>query len=318
MNIKTILPIVAAILLLLVPYLAPSAQLLVNLALAKGLAVAGVTVLLRAGQVSFGHALYFAVAAYSGAFLLAAMPGAELILVLIAGIVGAAVAGFFVGLFVVRYRGIFFGMLNLAFSMIFWSILEKFYHITGGADGKRLPRPAIFGEELGRHDFELILFYVTVVLVFALGWFAIRWLDSPTGQLFRTVKTNETRLEYLGVSPQTALLRGYMLSAVLCGTGGILMGIAQGVVTPEYAWWVRSGEMVFIAVLGGAGSVRGAFIGAMIYEFVRVYAAAFAGDVWQMLLGAFLLVIILFAPRGVIGFLEDIRLSRGDKTEAGR
>ena len=97
--------------------------------------------------------------------------------------------------------------------------------------------------------------------------------------------------------------------SALCGTGGVLMGIAQGVVTPEFAWWIRSGEMVFIAVLGGAGSVPGAFIGALIYEVVRTYASAFAGDVWQMLLGGFLLVIILFAPKGVIG-IYDAALAR--------
>ncbi|MDO5604115.1 MAG: branched-chain amino acid ABC transporter permease [Paracoccus sp. (in: a-proteobacteria)] len=310
MNIKTLLPVLGAVFLIAVPFVLPGSQLLINLALAKGLAVLGVTVLLRAGQVSFGHALFFGLAAYSGAFLVGAMPRADLVLVLLAGFVGAGIAGILVGLFVVRYRGIFFGMLNLAFSMIFWSILEKFYHYTGGADGKRLPRPPVLGMDLNRADYELVLFYLTVAMVMGCGWFAIRWLGSPMGQLFRTIKTNETRLEYLGVSPRRALLTGYVLSAVLCGAGGILMALAQGVVTPEYAWWTRSAEMVFIAVLGGAGSVRGAFVGALIYEFVRVYASAFAGDVWQLLLGAFLLGIILFAPRGVIGFFEDIRLTR--------
>lgn len=209
----------------------------------------------------------------------------------------------------VRYRGIFFGMLNLAFSMIFWSILEKFYHYTGGADGIRLPRPTVFGMALERGPFELIMFYLSVALVLVLGWFTIRWFASPTGQIFQTIKTNETRLQYLGVSPQRALLSGYILSAALCGTGGVIMGIVQGVVTPEFAWWIRSGEMVFIAVLGGAGSVAGAFVGAVIYEAVRVYASAFAGDIWQLVLGGFLLVIILFAPKGVIG-IYDAALAR--------
>jgi ABC-type branched-subunit amino acid transport system permease subunit len=285
---------------------APSLQLLVNLALAKGLAVVGVTVLLRAGQVSFGHALYFAIAAYGAAFLSSFMNGADLILVILAAVAAAALSGLLVGLFVVRYRGIFFGMLNLAFSMIFWSILEKFYHYTGGADGIRLPRPTVFGMALERSPFELLLFYLSLALALLLGWFTVRWFASPLGQLFQTVKTNETRLQYLGVSPQRTLLVGYVLSAVLCGTGGVLMGIAQGVVTPEFAWWIRSGEMVFIAVLGGAGSVPGAFIGALIYEVVRTYASAFAGDVWQMLLGGFLLVIILFAPGGVIGIYDRL------------
>jgi ABC-type branched-subunit amino acid transport system permease subunit len=303
---KTLLPFVGVALLALIPFATPTLQLLANLAMAKGLAVAGVTVLLRAGQVSFGHALYFAVAAYGGAFLMAALPGADLLLVLVAGALGAAAAGLIVGLFVVRYRGIFFGMLNLAFSMIFWSFLEKFYHITGGADGIRLPRPTVFGMALERTEFELVLFYLSIALMVALGWFTIRWFASPMGQIFQSIKTNETRLEYLGISPQRALLTGYVLSAILCGVGGALMGVTQGVVTPEYAWWIRSGEMVFIAVLGGVGSVRGAFVGALIYEMVRTYASAYAGDVWQMVLGGVLLAIILFAPRGVIGMIEAL------------
>ena len=303
---RSLLTALGVLALAVIPVMAPGLQLLVNLALAKGLAVLGVTVLLRAGQVSFGHALFFGVSAYAGAFCVAALPGADLVLVLVAGVIGAALAGLLVGLFVVRYRGIFFGMLNLAFSMIFWSILEKFYHVTGGADGIRLDRPTVLGMELGRGAFELVLFYLAIALVLGLGWFTLRWFASPVGQLFQTIKTNETRLEYLGLSPRRVLLSGYLLSAVLCGVGGSLMGMTQGVVTPEYVWWVRSAEMVFIAVLGGAGSGRGAFVGALIYEMVRVYASAFAGDIWQMLLGAFLLVIILFAPGGIMGILDGL------------
>ena len=243
--------IVGVALLALVPFAAPNLQLLLTFALAKGLAVTGVTILLRAGQVSFGHALYFGIAAYIGAFAMTAFPGFDFFLLVIAGTLGALLAGLVVGLFVVRYRGIFFGMLNLAFSMIFWSILEKFYHVTGGADGIRLERPTVLGMVLDRGAFELFLFYFALGLMVVCGWFTIRWFASPVGQLFQTIKTNETRLEYLGVSPRRALLSGYLLSAALCGVGAIIMGTAQGVVTPEYVWWVRSAEMVFIG--GGAG-----------------------------------------------------------------
>ena len=307
--------IAGVVLLALVPLVAPNLRLLLTFALAKGLAVVGVTVLLRAGQVSFGHALYFGVAAYVGAFVMTSFPGTDFFVLLVAGILGALLSGAIVGLFVVRYRGIFFGMLNLAFSMILWSILEKFYHVTGGADGIRLARPTVLGMALERGPFELFLFYFAIALMVVGGWFTIRWFASPAGQLFQTIKTNETRLEYLGVSPRRALLWGYLLSAALCGAGGIIMGTAQGVVTPEYVWWVRSAEMVFIAVLGGAGSVRGAFLGAFLYEFIRTYASAYAGDVWQMVLGAFLLVIILFAPGGIVGIFRT--LAPGRKPEGG-
>lgn len=313
----TFLWVIGVLAVIAVPFTTPSIQLLFNFAMAKGLAVLGVTVLLRAGQVSFGHALYFGIAAYAGAFLMASMPAADFFVVLIVGVAGAVLAGLFVGLFVVRYRGIFFGMLNLAFSMIFWSILEKFYHYTGGADGIRFARPTVLGQVLTHGQFEMMLYYSVVVLMVALGWFTQRWFASPIGQLFQTIKTNETRLEYLGISPRRALLSGYLLSAALCGVGGVMMGMAQGVVTPEYVWWVRSAEMVFIAVLGGAGSVHGAFLGALIYEVVRTYASVYAGDIWQMILGGFLLIIILFAPGGLIGILESL-FRRGSGKEGAR
>ena len=317
MRARLVLPLLAVVALALVPPLAPSLQILMTLALCKGIAVLGVTVLLRAGQVSFGHALFFAVAAYAGAFL-AATRFDDLALLVVAGALVGALTGLLVGLFVARYRGIFFGMLNLAFSMIFWSILEKFYHLTGGADGLRLPRPSVFGMQMGRGPFEDLLYYVVLALALATGWFVLRFLRSPVGQLYQCIKTNETRLEYLGVSPRLTLLKGYVLSAALCAVGGVLMAVAQGIVTPEYAYWVRSGEMVFIAVLGGAGSVPGAFAGAIAYEVVRSYASAFAADIWQLVLGAFLLVIILFAPTGLVGIYNGAadRLSRRRAPEA--
>ena len=317
MTLRLTMTLIGAGLLAVVPFVLPSMQLLVSLALAKGIGVLGVTILLRAGQVSFGHALFFGISAYAGAFLIGSVPGADLIVILIAGTLAATLSGLLVGLFMVRYRGIFFGMLNLAFSMIFWSILEKFYHITGGADGIRFARPSVLGMELGRHDFELVLFYGSIGLMLVLGWFVLHWLTSPVGQLFQTIKTNETRLEYLGVSPKRAMLNGYVLSAALCGIGGALVGATQGLVTPEYVWWVRSAEMVFIAVLGGAGSVPGAFIGTLIYETIRIYASAYAGDVWQMILGAFLLVIILFAPGGITGIFAKLFSRKAEPEKEG-
>ena len=306
MNFRRIIPAALVVAIATVPFSAPWLQTLLTIALAKGIAVLGVTLLLRAGQVSFGHALYFAITAYSVVFLAPTVLGGDLVLMLVVATAGGALSGLIVGLFVVRYRGIFFGMLNLAFSMIFWSFLEKFYHYTGGADGILVQRPMVLGIQMDREPFEFLLFYLALAGALGLGWVVIRFLSSPIGNLFCTIKANETRLEYLGMSPRGTLLVGYVISAALCGMGGALMAVTQGIVTPEYAWWIRSGEMVFIAVLGGAGSVSGAFLGAVRYEVVRSYAAAFAADVWQLILGSFLLIIILFAPGGLIGIYNGI------------
>lgn len=301
------LSLLLAALLALAPVFAPTTQVMLTLALAKSLAVLGIIVLLQAGQVSFGHALFYAVSAYAAAFLGRAMAGGELLLNLLLGMASAALVALLVGLFVVRYREIFFGMLNLAASMIFFSFLEKFYHITGGSDGLSVPRPTVLGFTLERAGFETLLYYGSLALVLAALMLTHRFLSSPVGQMLRAIKTNEVRLEYLGVSSRRVLLAGYVVSAALCGLGGALMASAQGIVTPEYAWWVRSGEFVFIAILGGAGSVQGALVGALAYESVKTYAAAFAADIWQLVLGVVLLAVILFAPKGMAGLLQARR-----------
>lgn len=300
------------------PTFVPWTKVVLTLAMAKGLAVLGIIVLLQAGQVSFGHALFFAVSAYTAAFLGKAFGGGEVISMLVLGLGMSLLVGLIVGLFVVRYRHIFFGMLNLAFSMIFFSILEKFYHITGGSDGLQVLRPSVLGFTFERDAFETLLFYGSLVICLLAGWGVSRFLHSPMGHMLKAIKSNEIRLEYLGISSNRTLLYGYLLSAGLCGLGGVLMAITQGIVTPEYAWWIRSGELVFIAILGGAQSVAGAFVGAFTYEIVRTYASAFASDIWQLLLGVFLLIIILFASDGLVGLYKKgfKLLSRGQSNEA--
>ena len=130
--------ITAVVVALVVAVLAVSSSLPwlktpVLLALANGLAVCGVIVLIRAGQVSFGHAMYACFAGYAVAFIARAWHLDALLLIALATLLATA-AGAVIGLFIVRYRGIFFGMLNLAFSMVLFSVLGKFGGVTGGGE----------------------------------------------------------------------------------------------------------------------------------------------------------------------------------------
>lgn len=286
--------------LALVPFTIGSSTTFVSMVLAKGLAVLGILILMRADQVSFGHAMFFAIGAYTAAFLSTRYRGVDLTVMIVAAIVVSTLAGAVVGAFVTRYRGIFFGMINLAFSMVFYSILEKAFHITGGSDGMRIRRPTLFGMEFRRAEFDLLIYFVILGLAAASCYLVWRYLRSPMGQALRAVKSNETRLEYIGLSAKGVLLSGYIASAALCGLGGVLMGIVQGLATPEHAFWTRSSELIFIAVLGGAGHVAGAFAGTLIFELVRTFAAALLNDSWQLILGVTLILIILWAPGGLV------------------
>ena len=338
----------------------------VLVALSNGLAVAGVIVLIRAGQVSFGHAMYACLAGYAVAFAGRAWHLDALLLIAM-GTAAAAAAGAVIGLFMVRYRGIFFGMLNLAFSMVLFSVLGKFGAVTGGTDGLRFDRPTFGGVVLGtvvsiaasaligvfmvryrgiffgmlnlafsmvlfsvlgkfggltggtdglrfdrpafagmvmeREDFETALLGLGLVLAVGGGILVMRYFASVTGQCLAALKTNETRLEYLGISAKHVFWGGYVLSATLCGLGGTLFALTQGLVTPDMGYWVRSGELVFIAILGGSGHALGAFIGAFVFEFVKLYAASLLTGAWQLALGIVLIVMVFVAPKGLYGLL---------------
>jgi ABC-type branched-subunit amino acid transport system permease subunit len=286
------------------PLLMPSWSTLITLILAKGIVVLGIIVLLQAGQVSFGHAMFFGLGAYAVAFWGKYVGAGDLLLFLAIGPVLATAAGLLVGLFVVRYREIFFGMLNLAFSMVLWSLLEKMFHYTNGADGIRVARPTLAGMAFTPEAFQYVLVYLTLGLAIVASLGVQRYLESPLGHMLRAIKSNETRLEYLGVSARRVLLIGYVVSAFLGGLGGVLVAVAQQIATPEFAYWTKSGEFVFIAILGGAANAFGAFAGAAVFEFVRFFAAAKLANAWQLILGVVLIVIIMYAPSGLIGLLQ--------------
>ena len=288
---------------------------LLTIVFAKALPVLGIILLLQAGQVSFGHALFFAVGAYAMGFVLRDVGAIDLVLLLPAAALSSGIVGLAVGVFVVRYRYIFFAMLNLAFSMVLYSLLEKFFHITGGTDGLRVARPTVLGLALDRPEFELVLYGLSLALLAVALAAAHRLLDSPIGHTLKAIKTNETRVEYLGLSPRRTLLTFYVVSAVLAGIGGALVAVFQGLATPDYAYWTRSGEMVFVAILGGAGNVLGALVGSFAFEFIRAFAAQHVGDYWQMALGFVLLVIILFQPDGIIGLFQRLGRRRASQSD---
>jgi ABC-type branched-subunit amino acid transport system permease subunit len=295
-----------ALLAAIISHMLPWLKTPVIFSLCNGLVVLGVIVLIRAGQVSFGHAMYSCAAGYTVVFLARAYALDGLLLIGLATLV-ATLFSALLGLFIVRYRGIFFGMLNLAFSMVLYSIISKFTTVTGGTDGLSFIRPRLAGFSFERDAFETVLLYVALAAALFCGLLAQRYFNSAPGQALAAIKTNETRLEYLGISAKHVFWMGYLFSGFLAGLGGSLFAMAQGLVTPEMGYWVRSGEFVFIAILGGSGHAIGAYLGAFIFEFVRFYAAALLTGAWQLTLGSVLILIIFIVPEGLVGLPARFR-----------
>ncbi|KGJ08063.1 branched-chain amino acid ABC transporter permease (plasmid) [Paracoccus versutus] len=312
---KPIPLLVAALaLLLLVPVAFPHLKFVITLAVAKGFAALGVALLLRGGLISLGHAMYFAIGAYATAFLGSKAGVSDLVLLLVASTAVAALAGLVFGAFLVRYRAIFFAMLNLAVSMVIFALTSKLYGITGGTDGLRVAVPTVLGWAPGKAAFDGFLFYLCILLMVVLGWLVHRYLQSPLGHALSAIHTNEVRLEYLGVSAWQTLLTSYTISAALAGLGGALAAMSIGHVLPEFAFWTESGHLVLTAVLGGIGGVAGAFIGSVFLEILHTVAVGVAAEAWNLIIGLALICVIFFLPRGIYGLIEA---RRGSTKETG-
>ncbi|WP_025038736.1 branched-chain amino acid ABC transporter permease [Bradyrhizobium sp. DOA9] len=299
---RTIVAASAVLILAVLPVAAPWLQFVLTLAIAKGFAALGVAVLLRAGLISIGHAMFFAASAYGVAFLARAGIN-DLGLLLILSVLAAALLGAIAGLFLVRYRAIFFAMLNLAVSMVFYALCAKLYSVTGGTDGMTVPVPAVFGVVLGEPTFKSVLFYISLALMLLVGLAIQRYLNSPLGHALAAVHSNEIRLEYLGIPVWAVLLVAYVVSAALAGLGGAIAGFAIGRVVPDFAFWTASGHLVLIAVLGGIGGVPGAFIGALFLELLHSVAVTVT-DAWNLIVGLTLIVVIMFLPQGFYGLFS--------------
>lgn len=293
-----------ALLVLACGFVFPWSKTLIILGMCYGIATLGVSLPARSGQVSFGHAMFACVSAYSVAFIARAYPNLDGITLIILGTLISAIFGALIGLFMVRYRGIFFGMLNLAVSMVIFALIGKLYNLTGGSDGIRIERPLFFNIATDRDTYEIILLVVSITLALALGWLTQRFMKSGYGEALLGLKTNETRLEYLGLSAHNILWIAYIFSALLMGVSGAIFALTQGLVTPDIGSWLRSGEYVFIMILGGTSNALGAFLGAGVFELVKLTASAYMSGVWQMLLGITLLVVIVVAPDGIVGAIE--------------
>jgi len=310
MNRAKIVVILLALVALLLPVALPWIKTPLILGTAFGIAALGISILIISGQISFGHAMFVCAGGYAVAFVSRQWTHLDSAWLLVVGAGSGVILGIVVGSFVVRYRAIFFGMLNLALSMVLFAALGKFFNLTGGTDGLRLERAPFFGMNLERDAFESVLLVVVVALALLSGWLVQRYLRSVAGQALSAIKTNETRLEYVGISAYQTLWIGYIISATLCGLSGAIFAIAQGLVTPEMGYWVRSGEIVFVAILGGVGHPVGAFIGAGIFEFVKLFAAAYLTGAWQMVLGFVLIAMVFLAPHGISAMLEQRTTSK--------
>jgi branched-chain amino acid transport system permease protein len=262
------------------------------------------------GLLSFGHAMFLGVGAYGAATMSGVLGVKSFELVLLAVMLGAAAIALPLGALCVRYTGIFFGMLTLAFGMLFHSFLFKFYYLTGGDSGMRVPRMSILGQDFVSYNKIGFLsgpfYYYCLALLLIAGFILWRIVHSPFGLHLKAIRDNPRKAEYLGVRVHRFRLAAFVISGVFGAAGGAILAFRVGLADPELVYWTQSGQMVFMAVLGGFSNFFGPIVGALAYILLEDQLQSLT-QYWRFVLGAVLALIVIAFPTGIAGLADEVR-----------
>lgn len=258
-----------------------------------------------AGLVSLGHALFFGLAAYALMFVTPEYQAAGFWISLAVSMGVAAVASLVVGLLVLRTSGIYFIMVTLAFGqMTYYYVHDSKY--LGGSDGKYIyVRPSL--ELFGWKPFDLenyTHFYYVALALMVFVYLTLRvLLASPFGRVIAGIKENEHRLRMLGFATFRYKLVCFVLAGMLAGLAGWLTAAHDGLVNPEMLSWHQSGQLLMMVILGGMGTPSGPILGAAALKLLELVFQGWTKH-WQLLFGGFIVLSVLFIPRGLAQLFE--------------
>lgn len=266
------------------------------------------------GLVSFGHAAFLGIGAYvmgissfhwfEETTLFGVMPVNQALIIWALAMLIAALFALIIGLISLRTRGVYFIMITLAFAQMLFFLavsLEPY----GGDDGLSLwwGRNVLGGLEL---DNRFTFFYVCYTLFLISTLFFWRLIHSRFGQVVRGCMQNETRMRALGYNPLPYQLAAFCLAGAVAGLAGALLANLTEFVAPSMMHWSRSGEFLVIVILGGMGSLIGPILGSAAFFLLEEALSSYT-EYWHLFLGLILIVVVLFARRGLAGLLVGKR-----------
>lgn len=275
------------------------------------------------GLVSLGHAAFFGIAGYALAFLTPADAPVSLWWTLPLAVLGSALAALIIGFFVVRTHGIYFIMVTMAFAqMVFFLFFDN--KILGGSDGLYINFKPILGPQDGLFDLEnkRVFYYFTLACMLGTYFFLRRLLFSPFGRTLAGIRINEHRMRAMGYGTFGYKLAAFTLAGALAGLAGYLWGAQTGFVNPELMGFHMSAHAIMMVILGGMGNFAGAIVGAFAFEYVLhvfkdlpTLGAFRLGKHWQLWMGLFIVLLVVFAPRGILGLAEKLFSRKGARHE---
>jgi branched-chain amino acid transport system permease protein len=285
----------AVVLLAALPYIVSSFTVkLATQALIFGLFALSINVLAGyGGMITLGQAGFIGVAGY-GVAILTTKEGWPLGAAVAGALVLCVLAAAFFGLLLVRARGTYFVMITLAEGMVVWGIAQRWQELTGGENGiTGVPKPS-FAQEYWQY------YYLALVVVAVCTVFIARLVRSPLGLSLKGIREAEDRLAPLGYDVARHKLAAFTISGFFAGVAGVLLAMYNSFIGPTDVFFLTSAEGLLMSILGGVGTLTGAFVGAAVVIYIENDVSSWLAR-WQTLLGVVFVLVVLFAPDGLVG-----------------
>lgn len=252
------------------------------------------------GEISFGHAAYFGLGAYGTILAMHHLtPNAYVAMVI--GVLTAVSAGAVFGAFSLRRRAIYFAMITLAFAQMVYHVVFRWTGFTGGSNGIGVPIDA--NAAIGPFDpmGGGPGFYLFGLVILGAAWLGVsRVVRSPFGRVLVAIRENEERAAHLGFETTNFLWVAFLMSTLLSGVGGALFALLFTFTAPGQLYWVTSGEVVMMALLGGIGTLGGPIVGAGAFIILHDTISSYTNE-WRIVFGLLIVFVVLYAPRGIWG-----------------
>lgn len=261
----------------------------------------------HAGLLSFGHAAYFGIGAYTTIILFKHFP-LDIVSGVLAGGISGALLGFVFGIFIVKSGGTYFALLTLAFNELIYAAAQKWRFLTGGEDGVAAVRPELKIPILNNIDmFPTINWYYFVVIVVLLSASFCRFFTkTPLGRLNECLRENEDRARFIGYNVYASKVVIYVMSAFFAGLAGGMAGSFQEFVSVTFINLDKAAEVLIMTFIGGSGAFWGPILGACFLTWLNDVLSSMT-EHWALIQGAIFVLLVMYAPQGLSGLLLGIK-----------
>jgi branched-chain amino acid transport system permease protein len=302
-NLYFLVGIASAVLAILFPYILPKFQLrmITEIVILALFAMTWKMLLNEGGMFSFGHSLYFGLGAYASVLGWLHIKGLSFMSGILLGGLVAGLMAFILGAFLVRMSGTYFALLTLAFNQLIWAVVWKWRDVTGGDDGLgKFPKPDLLG--ISMKD-PANFYYLSLIMVGVCLFICWYYTKTPLGNVVMSIKSNEERAKFIGFNVNASKLVLLTMLGFFAGISGGLYAQFQEFIATSTIDMGMSTNVLFMAFIGGIGYFWGPLIGSGIFVYLSEYLSSFT-DRWELIFGLIFIIIVSFAPQGILGIVE--------------